>query len=297
MPSSADGLNGHHRRGRWRAKHTATRWDLSRRPNGDNPLRAEATDSRPPRIQSLVIAPVDEATPQILGADPQPRKATSSPAAFTRLVSAAREGDAAALAHLWEVNRRWVAVVLLAHKPSAVELDDLMQEVALTLVSRLDDLRDDGGFRAWLRMVAVNAARAAARRANLRRMARLDGAFDDAAIEGRDEGCAAPQGDPSERGSPEEARRLLQLAMQLDEAYREPLLLKSLQGMTYRQIGALLDLPETTVETRITRARRMLRTLADDGLPTACAKVHRLAVEEPTDEPNSTPRFHQSPVP
>jgi DNA-directed RNA polymerase specialized sigma24 family protein len=34
------------------------------------------------------------------------------------------------------------------------------------------------------------------------------------------------------------------------------------QGLSQRQIADLLDVPETTVETRLARARRMLRQLA-----------------------------------
>ena len=57
----------------------------------------------------------------------------------------------------------------------------------------------------------------------------------------------------------EEGRRLLELAHRLHPDYREPLLLKCVRGMRYKQIADVLGLPVTTVETRITRARRMLR--------------------------------------
>jgi RNA polymerase sigma-70 factor (ECF subfamily) len=52
------------------------------------------------------------------------------------------------------------------------------------------------------------------------------------------------------------------LAARLPDGYREPLLLKCVRGLSYRQIGELMGLPETTVETRIARGRRMLRELA-----------------------------------
>lgn len=64
----------------------------------------------------------------------------------------------------------------------------------------------------------------------------------------------------------EEGRRLLELAMELPEGYREPLLLKTLRDLSYRQIGELVGLPETTVETRIARARKMLREMATSGV-------------------------------
>ena len=48
----------------------------------------------------------------------------------------------------------------------------------------------------------------------------------------------------------------------MPDGYREPLILKCVRGMSYRQIGAMMGLPETTIETRIARGRRMLRELA-----------------------------------
>jgi predicted RNA polymerase sigma factor len=44
--------------------------------------------------------------------------------------------------------------------------------------------------------------------------------------------------------------------------FLEPLILKAIQGMSYREIGRVLNLPETTIETRIARGRKMLRELA-----------------------------------
>ena len=55
------------------------------------------------------------------------------------------------------------------------------------------------------------------------------------------------------------ARRLLERALGLPPEYREPLLLRCVRALSYQQISAILDLPVTTVETRLARARRMLR--------------------------------------
>jgi predicted RNA polymerase sigma factor len=57
----------------------------------------------------------------------------------------------------------------------------------------------------------------------------------------------------------DEAQRIMLLAESLPEGYREPLLLKAVHGMRTRQISEILDLPEATVDTRVSRARRMLR--------------------------------------
>jgi len=71
-----------------------------------------------------------------------------------------------------------------------------------------------------------------------------------------------PSATPTRR---EEAARLLDLARKLPDGYREPLLLKSVQGLSYRQIGNILGIPETTVETRIARGRKQLREMAEEA--------------------------------
>jgi RNA polymerase sigma-70 factor (ECF subfamily) len=176
-------------------------------------------------------------------------------------IAGAIRGDADALRAVWQDNRRWVAAVLLAHKPREVDLEDLLQEVAMSFVKTVGKLRDEAMLRPWLRTVAINAARASGRDARRRRRGVVWKIGSERAAEaGRDllEPCE-PAG-PPERS--EQAGRLLDLASRLPDGYREPLILKTLRGMSYRQIGEMLGLPETTVETRIARGRKMLRELA-----------------------------------
>ena len=68
-----------------------------------------------------------------------------------RLAAAAAGGDSAAVQRVWEANRRWVAAILLAHKPKWADLEDLLQEVALATVRKIGELRDPGALRPWLR--------------------------------------------------------------------------------------------------------------------------------------------------
>jgi RNA polymerase sigma-70 factor (ECF subfamily) len=45
----------------------------------------------------------------------------------------------------------------------------------------------------------------------------------------------------------------------LPELYREPFVLKHVEGWSYAEIADVLGLPPDTVETRLVRARRLLR--------------------------------------
>lgn len=164
------------------------------------------------------------------------------------------------LRRLWDDNRRWVAAILLAYKPRWADVEDLLQEVAAAFVAKSGEIRDPGALRPWLRQVAMNAARLAGRKGKLR----LTTSLDSPAAEGRD--LPAPETPlptaPAVLGREEETRRITALIEQLPDGYREPLLLKAVQGLSYRQIGHILGLPDTTVETRIARGRKMLRELA-----------------------------------
>lgn len=70
------------------------------------------------------------------------------------------------------------------------------------------------------------------------------------------------------------AAKLMAQALSLPPEYREPLMLRCVRSLTYQQISEILDLPVTTVETRLARARRMLREelgdqFDDDATPLA----------------------------
>ncbi|MBL4591912.1 MAG: hypothetical protein JKY96_08135, partial [Phycisphaerales bacterium] len=77
----------------------------------------------------------------------------------------------------------------------------------------------------------------------------------------------------------QDAKAVLDAALQLPETYREPVLMRCLKNMSYKQIGAVLELPETTIETRIARGRRMLREI-----------VQMNEHNEKKDQQHSTPK-------
>ncbi len=165
--------------------------------------------------------------------------------------------DHAELREQWLAHRRWVGAILLAHKPEHEDVEDLLHDVALRFVRNADELRDSASIRPWLKTIAVNVARTAGRKTKVRRNARrtiVERASERAAAS--DLGVAEA---PERLGAREEAERAMLAARRLPEHYREPLLLRAVRGMSYRQIADTLGIPITTVETRLARARRMLR--------------------------------------
>lgn len=205
--------------------------------------------------------------------------------------AAAVRGDRDAVSTLWESNRRWVAAVVLAHKPAWADLDDLLQDIAATLLRKVGQVRDPAAFAPWLRMVAMNAARAASRDLSQRRRIapRTSGSPLDAGTHAQSTAIEAFEGlasTPSAADSAanrerlEHGRRLLEMAADLPDGYREPLLLRCVHGMSYAQIGQVVELPETTIETRIARGRRMLRDAAR-ATPTGGGQEDLATLTEP----------------
>ncbi|MEM7755092.1 MAG: sigma-70 family RNA polymerase sigma factor [Planctomycetota bacterium] len=178
--------------------------------------------------------------------------------------------DPAEIQRVWREHRRWVAAILLAHKPREVDVEDLLQTVAVSVVRKIGELRDPAALKPWLRTVAINAARAEGRQTQRSRK-KLRLAKQEVAVRG--EGAESNDRASADR---DEGRKLLDLARTMPDGYREPLLLRCVHGMSYRQISEVTGLPETTIETRIARGRRMLRELASqrkDGGAKASAET------------------------
>lgn len=165
-------------------------------------------------------------------------------------VEEAIAGHSDALSVVWVGVRRWVAAILIAHKPREADLEDLLQLVALQVCRKVHEVRDPALFKPWLRTVTINIAREQGRKATRKRSGMLR-------LVGR--GKSETRNTIGSMQLSEDAKRVLDAAMSLPEKYREPVLMRCQQSMSYKQIAEVLSLPETTIETRIARGRRMLR--------------------------------------
>jgi RNA polymerase sigma-70 factor (ECF subfamily) len=119
------------------------------------------------------------------------------------LVSAARNGDRDAFGQLYQQYGRMVHGVLLARVPRG-QVEDLVQDVFLLALKRLESLRDPERFGGWLAMIARNRATDFHRRA-------------------RDTVELSDEMPGPERGQEAEALAVLAVLRGLPEAYQETL--------------------------------------------------------------------------
>jgi RNA polymerase sigma-70 factor (ECF subfamily) len=167
------------------------------------------------------------------------------------LVCAAGNGDKEALRLLLTRNWPWLKGLVYGITGDADEVDDVLQDICVRVIEKIGSVRQPERFRPWL---AVLARRQALRHRQQR--AQRPGQLGGELAELRCDERAARFADGLERT--EQCDRILQAVRSLPEKYREVFMLQYSSDLAYRQIAEILDIPVTTVQIRLVRARRMI---------------------------------------
>jgi RNA polymerase sigma-70 factor, ECF subfamily len=156
-------------------------------------------------------------------------------------VDAARSGDRAAFARLYERFAPMVHAVLLARVDRATG-DDLVQDVFVRAMRRIGDLRNASAFGGWIAAIARNEAAS-----HLRSRKQT----------------AASAGEVGAGGSRAmehaEAEEALAAIRQLPETYRETLLMRLVEGMTGPEIAVRTGMTPGSVRVNLCRGMALLR--------------------------------------
>lgn len=173
--------------------------------------------------------------------------------ALQQLVSRAQTGDKPAADRLVREHEGWVRSVIFGVVGRWDLVEDIAQQVWTQVWERLGTLKDAQSLRSWLYAVARNAAIDAGQSRKRRQAAALEPLEPLLSSNERTD-------DPEQRIEQHEIRRLLLNAVEaLPLHYREPFVLRHLEDWSYAQISEVLGLPLETVETRLVRARRLLK--------------------------------------
>ena len=130
---------------------------------------------------------------------------------------------------------------------------DLVQETYLRAWKALDKLKDTAAAKSWLITIL--------RREYARTFERKVPKFTDVDL------VVVPEDTELEPDDQAEIRMLRRSIMELDEKYREPLLLQVVMGHSCKEIAALLGISMSAVMTQLFRAREQLKEkLQKDGV-------------------------------
>jgi RNA polymerase sigma-70 factor, ECF subfamily len=171
-----------------------------------------------------------------------------------QLVRLAQEGSPAAFEELVGKYQPKVFSMALSFTRNREAADDLAQEIFLKAYLALPRFHGKSEFGTWLYRISMNHIKDFLRKKSRAKEVSLDD-VGEAAFSDKE------QTERAERERETETRRTLvqKLVRGLPEKYRVILTLRDIQGLAYEDIARILRLSPGTVDSRLHRARRMLR--------------------------------------
>lgn len=169
------------------------------------------------------------------------------------LVQRIQAGDRKAFERLLDAYEARVYRLALRFTGNVTDAEDVTQEIFLGVYRGLAHFRGDSALGTWIYRVAMNHC------LEFRRKRRLE------CVPLEEELMLASE---DWREDPEQAAGRQELAAKVEAAinclspvHRDVIVLHELQGLTYQEVAAALDVPVGTVKSRLSNAFRRLRDL------------------------------------
>ena len=188
----------------------------------------------------------------------------------TQFIERLKRGDAAAFEVLVAERSGEIYGLLYRLTENSEDARDLTQETFLRAFQSMEHFRGDADLRTWIYRIAINQAR---NRWRWWRRRRRDSTV---SLDSTDERGSEPLTGtlPADRGNtPEqetlahERERVLRAALlTLGVAYREAVILRDIEGLSYEEVAATLRISVGTVKSRLARGRSELRRKLEESL-------------------------------
>ena len=171
---------------------------------------------------------------------------------FDKLIRRCQRGDRAAWETIFATYHPRLRYYMRRMGAAGQDGEDLLQEVWVKAIRRIETLREPRAFVAWLYRIARNELYSRTRVRN-------------PSVELLDEQAAEfPAGGAPEFYADEGARVHRALA-RLKPHHREVLTLNFMEALSYQQIAEILDVNPGTVKSRIFHAKQSLRRYLENG--------------------------------
>jgi RNA polymerase sigma-70 factor (ECF subfamily) len=180
--------------------------------------------------------------------------------ADTELVSLARDGVHAAFGVITQRCNQRLFRIARSVLQDDVEAEDAVQEAYARAFQKLGSFRGDSSLLTWMTSITLNEARGRLRRRKY--TVDLD-SLTPAQLFLAD----ATDGDPEGEAARSEARSLIESAIgALPEPFRLVFVMRDVEDCTVQETAAALHLHTATVNSRLHRARRLLRSALQDDM-------------------------------
>jgi RNA polymerase sigma-70 factor, ECF subfamily len=178
--------------------------------------------------------------------------------------------DERAFNELVQTYGRRVSGLVLRMLGNRAEAEDLTQEVFVQVFKAIGTFRGDSKLSTWIYRIAVNLCK------NRSKYLRVRHANEQEELEAVAE--RVPLGEarranvaqierPDEAMAGKQVEKIVQEAIQaIDETFRQCLILRDVEELSYEEIGEITGLPAGTVKSRIFRARAQLKEIVEREL-------------------------------
>jgi RNA polymerase sigma-70 factor (ECF subfamily) len=165
-----------------------------------------------------------------------------------RLVEQCLAGDHGAFEHLVGKYQKAIYNLALRMVQDPDDAEDVAQSAFVKAFDRLSGYKPEFKFFSWLYRIALNESLSF-----LEQRKRFESLEDAGAVED------AGRKDPAEEDDLRE--KIASGLMELKPDYRVVVVLKHLEGLSYEEIGQILDIDEKRVKSRLFTARQLLRDI------------------------------------
>jgi len=177
------------------------------------------------------------------------------------LIRQFQDGDVSAYEELVERYRRPLLNFIYRILNDWTFAEDLLQETYLRLYVNKDSYREIAKFSTWIYTIAGNLAKSELRRQKIRRWLSISPRED----EHRQLDIPDAAANPAENvQSSNSLGRIDEEIRKLPRVFREVVILRDVQELSYEEISLILKIPLGTVKSRVNRGRRRLKEQLQD---------------------------------
>jgi len=185
---------------------------------------------------------------------------------WSQVVRRCMNGDSGAWAELVRTHHRRVYGLCYRFTGNPTDAEDLTQDVFLKVYSNLSSFDSArGSLQVWIATMTRNLLVDNFRRTrNQRATSSLDDGWESAEELKPVDRLTARGPSPHESAARKELAKMVQNALaRVSVELREAVILRDLQDLDYKEIAQVLDIPEGTVKSRISRGRAELARLLE----------------------------------
>src|SRR5580658_8161144 len=176
--------------------------------------------------------------------------------------------DEKAFNDLVKAYERRVFALLVRMIGNSAEAEELAQDVFVQVFKAIGTFRGESKLSTWIYRIAINICKNRTKYLKVRHTNEQDELLEERVPMGDAPRSNVAQIErPDEMFAGKQVERIVQQAiLELEPSFRECLVLRDVEDLSYEEIGAITGLPEGTVKSRIHRARAQLKELVESAL-------------------------------